>query len=170
MLISLQNRDNGCVNTEELTLLSAIATFLSGHNVLTLAYADVTHQNGVGACALWFAVDEACTCYFLSTATTRHGAALAAGGSVSFTVQKDEQDWRAIQGVQGRGWCNLVAEEEQPRAWAIYTARFPFVAQQFPSLTAALTKTRLWQIKPTWLRLIDNTKGFAHKDEIIPNP
>jgi uncharacterized protein len=144
-------------------LLSTISIFLSKHNVLNLAYADA---QSIGACALWFAADEACTCYFLSSPTTRHGAALAGGADVAFTVQKDEQDWRAIQGVQGRGSCRLVADEARAQAWATYTARFPFVAQQFPDLEAALTKTRLWQIKPTWLRLIDNTQGFGHKDEL----
>ncbi len=132
--------------------------------MLNLAYADA--QN-IGACALWFAADEACTCYFLSSLTTRHGAALAGGADVAFTVQKDEQDWRAIQGVQGRGWCALVTDEARAQAWATYTARFSFIAQQFPDLEATLKKTRLWQIKPTWLRLIDNTKAFGHKDELL---
>ena len=161
-------RDNGWVAVSNFELLSTISIFLSKHNVLNLAYADA---QSIGACALWFAADEACTCYFLSSLTTRHGAALAVGADVAFTVQKDEQDWRAIQGVQGRGWCGLVADEARAQTWATYIARFPFVAQQFPDLEAALTKTRLWQIKPIWLRLIDNTKAFGHKDElVITNP
>ncbi|NJM42553.1 MAG: pyridoxamine 5'-phosphate oxidase [Anaerolineae bacterium] len=144
-------------------LLARIAVFLSKHHVLNLAYAD---GPTVGACALWFAADEACTCYFLSSLTTRHGTALAHGGQIAFTVQKDEQDWRAIQGVQGRGWCEIVPDAGHVHAWAAYTARFPFVAQQFPDLQAALAKTQLWRMTPAWLRLIDNTKGFGHKDEL----
>jgi uncharacterized protein len=148
----------------EAPLRSRVIAFLAQHNVLNLAYAN---PQGVGACALWFAADEACTCYFLSSLTTRHGAALALGGEVAFTVQKDEQDWRAIQGVQGRGWCGLVDDEARSQAWATYIARFPFVTQQFTDLEAALKKTRLWCIKPSWLRLIDNTRGFGHKDELL---
>jgi uncharacterized protein YhbP (UPF0306 family) len=144
-------------------LLARVIFFLSKHHVLNLAYAD---GPTVGACALWFAVDEACVCYFLSSLTTRHGAALANGSQIAFTVQKDEQDWRAIQGVQGRGWCEVVPDAAHALAWAIYTARFPFVTQQFPDLQAALTKTQLWRITPAWLRLVDNTLGFGHKDEL----
>ena len=156
-------RDNASVTQLNTALLATIYTFLSKHNVLNLAYAD---GQSISACALWFAADEACTCYFLSSLTTHHGAALAGGGEVAFTVQKDEQDWRMIQGVQAKGRCSLVEDATRTQAWAIYTKRFPFVTQQFPDLATALAKTRLWQIQPTWLRLIDNTQGFGHKDEL----
>lgn len=148
------------------TLAARLHTFLSQHHVLTLAYQDAA---GPGACALWFAADERLTCYFLSTLTTRHGAALAAGGAVAFTVQKDEQPWQAIRGVQGRGYCAPLPPDQHAEAWACYTRRFPFVVQQFPALEAALARTTLWHIRPTWLRLIDNRLGFGHKEELLPD-
>lgn len=137
--------------------------FLARHNVATLAYSD---GQGPGACAVWYAVGEDLALYFLSSPATRHGAALESGGEVAFTVQKDEQDWRAIQGVQGRGWCAPVTEAERRTAWSIYSGRFPFVLRQFPDLQMALTRTTLWMVTPGWLRLIDNTRGFGHKQEI----
>jgi hypothetical protein len=140
-----------------------IGTFLAQHNALTLAYAD---GDGVGACGLWFAADEALNCYFLSSANTRHGRALAHGGQVSFAIHKDEQDWRAIQGVQGRGWCAPLSGIQAQSAWQVYARRFPFVLQQFPDIESALKAVLMWQIAPSWLRLIDNAKGFGHKQEI----
>lgn len=144
-------------------LAARLHPFLTQHHVLTLAYQDAT---GLGACALWFAVDEALTCYFLSTLTTRHGAALAAGGTVAFTVQKDEQPWEAIQGVQGRGYCAPLPPDRHAEGWLCYTHRFPFVLRQFPAIEAALARTTLWYLRPTWLRLIDNRLGFGHKEEM----
>lgn len=142
--------------------MSDVRAFLSRHNVVTLAYQD---SLGIGACAVWFAVDERLHLHFLSSPATRHGQALAAGGQVAFTVQKDEQDWRAIQGVQGIGRCAPTPQHTIDSAWQVYARRFPFVTRQFPDLQAALGLATLWRIVPTWIRLIDNTKGFGHKEE-----
>jgi hypothetical protein len=144
-------------------LRSEIAEFLARHTALTLAYAD---GGEVAACGLWFASDEALNCYFLSSANTRHGRALAKGGQVSFAIHKDEQDWRVIQGVQGRGWCAPLSDAQAQSAWQVYARRFPFVLQQFPDIESALKAALLWRITPSWLRLIDNAKGFGHKQEI----
>ncbi|MBA3532599.1 MAG: pyridoxamine 5'-phosphate oxidase family protein [Ardenticatenales bacterium] len=144
-------------------LRAALYGFMQQHNVLTLAYQD---EEGVGSCALWFAPDEALACYFLSALTTRHGRALAAGGEVAFTIQKDEQPWQAIRGVQGRGRCAPLTEPLRSTAWQVYQSRFPFISQQFPDLESALQRSLLWQIVPAWLRLIDNSRGFGFKEEL----
>lgn len=145
-------------------LKDTLRRFLARHHALSLAYAD---EAGVGACGLWFAADADLTCYFLSSPDTRHGRALRNGGPVAFTIHKDEQDWRAICGVQGQGWCAPLPAADAANPWRLYLGRFPFVAQQFPDLEAALKKAWLWRITPTWLRLIDNARGFGHKREII---
>ncbi|MCS7060789.1 MAG: pyridoxamine 5'-phosphate oxidase family protein [Anaerolineae bacterium] len=142
--------------------MSEVRAFLNRHNVLTLAYRDA---HGVGACAVWFAVDDRLHLYFLSAPHSRHGQALAEGGQVAFTVQKDEQDWQTIQGVQGIGLCAMLRAGELDSAWQVYTRRFPFVTHQIPDLNHALGTAALWRIIPTWLRLIDNRKGFGHKQE-----
>jgi uncharacterized protein YhbP (UPF0306 family) len=147
-------------------LRADLRAFFARHNALTLAYTDA---DGVGACGLWFAADEALNCYYLSSVNTRHGRALVNGGKVSFAIHKDEQDWRAIQGVQGEGRCEPVVASNSDHAWRVYTQRFPFVLKQFSDLDAALQTARLWQITPAWLRLIDNTQGFGHKQEIHLN-
>ncbi len=142
--------------------VSELRAFLGRHNVLTLAYQD---SQGIGACAVWFAVDDHLHLHFLSSPKTRHGQALKAGAQVAFTVQKDEQDWRSIQGVQGIGLCSMTPADLIDSAWQVYTNRFPFVTRQFPDLRAALGSAALWRIVPGWMRLIDNTKGFGHKQE-----
>jgi uncharacterized protein len=151
------------MKTTDRALRQEMFAQLSRHNVLTLAYLD---HEGPGACAVWFAATESLTCYFLSALTTRHGVALAHGGQVAFTIHKDEQDWRTIQGIQGRGFCQPVAPEYRESAWQAYSGRFPFVIQPFRTIAAALASVTLWSITPSWLRLIDNAKGFGHKEEL----
>ncbi len=145
------------------SLVQELHRFLLRHNVLTLAYRD---DDGPGACAVWFAPREDLSIFFLSALATRHGRALADGQEVAFTVHKDEQDWRVIQGVQGRGRCVPVPEADRDAAWRVYVGRFPFIAEQIPDLRAALARTVLWQIDPSWLRLIDNARGFGFKQEL----
>lgn len=147
------------------TLRARLLTFLQAHRALTLAYQDA---QGVAACALWYAVNEQLTLYFMSALSTRHGTALAQGGEVAFTVHKDEQPWQEIQGVQGRGACTLVSPTAREAVWALYQQRFPFVAQAPPEIERALQQAPLWQITPHWLRLIDNRRGFGFKEEWAP--
>lgn len=142
--------------------LAEVHRFLDRHRVLTLAYCG---PEGPAACAVWFAARADLELYFLSALSTHHGAALRDGGAVAFAVHKDEQDWRSIQGIQGRGWCSPVNTAEHAAAWQIYTARYPFVIRQALNLQAALSRTTLWLVRPSWIRLVDNTRGFGFKQE-----
>ncbi len=103
--------------------------------------------------------------YFVTATTTRHGRALAEPGArVAFTAQRDGQEWSALTGLQGRGRCRVLAGAERAAGWRIYLERFPFVAAS-DRLRAALERTELWELRPDWLRLIDNGRGFGRKEE-----
>ncbi|MGW7576792.1 hypothetical protein [Streptomyces sp. NPDC054765] len=103
--------------------------------------------------------------YFVTAATTRHGRALAEPGArVAFTAQRDGQEWSALTGLQGRGRCRTLTGAERAAGWRVYLERFPFVAAS-DRLRAALERTVLWELRPDWLRLIDNGQGFGHKEE-----
>lgn len=141
-----------------------IGALLAAHNSLTLAYADA---DGPGACGLWFAADDALALYFLSSPSTRHGLAMREGADVAFAVHKDDQDWRAIRGVQGRGHCAPVRGPDAERGWRAYAGKFPFVTRQFADLEAALASAWLWRIVPRWMRVIDNARGFGNRREIM---
>jgi uncharacterized protein YhbP (UPF0306 family) len=145
-------------------LHAELKVFLSHHRSVTLAYNDA---DGIGACGLWYVFDDDLNLYYLSSPVTRHGRALLNGGDVAFTIHRDEQDWHAIQGLQGKGRCGPLPPAQTPRIWRLYVQRYPFVLQQFKDIDAALKNTLFWQLKPTWMRLIDNTKGFGYKQGII---
>ncbi|ARH95455.1 pyridoxamine 5'-phosphate oxidase [Streptomyces sp. MOE7] len=160
---------------------------LAAHTTLTLAYVD---EGGPQACAVLYATGGATASsspapdhapdsapghgpdlgsepalYFVTATTTRHGRALAdPDARVAFTVQRDGQEWGELTGIQGRGRCRILAGAERAAGWRVYTERFPFV-EQSDRLRDALERTALWELRPDWLRLIDNGQGFGHKEE-----
>ncbi|WP_199552240.1 pyridoxamine 5'-phosphate oxidase [Streptomyces sp. N35] len=138
---------------------------LAGHSTLNLAYVDDT--GGPQVCAVFYALSDAGTLLFLSSPSTAHGTALSAQSPtahVAFTAQADQQTWTTISGVQGRGACRRVAEGGLEAARAAYLRAFPYVAED-PRLARAVGSAALWEIVPDWLRVIDNAKGFGHKEE-----
>lgn len=137
--------------------------FLRAHRVLTVAVCD--GEGGPHAAALFYAVDEKLRFYVVTEASSQHGMAMLSRGMVAGTVQRDEQQWHEIQGVQFRGTCRQVDGAARMKAWALYTARFPFVASGNLVLTGALARTAMWVIEPGWMRLIDNRIAFGHKEE-----
>ncbi|ARF56771.1 pyridoxamine 5'-phosphate oxidase [Streptomyces gilvosporeus] len=169
----------------------AIRRALIAHTTMTLAYAD---EDGPQAAAVLYAVETGGgaggdtetgaagdtggaaeagvvggpVLYFVTSTGTRHGRALAgpapAPARVAFTAQRDGQDWSALTGLQGRGYCRPLGEHERAAGWRVYTARFPFV-EESARLREALERTTLWELRPDWLRLIDNGRGFGHKEE-----
>lgn len=142
----------------------AIRDALAACTVLNLAYAD---EDGPQACAVFFAPAPDGSLVFVSSRSTRHGRALAsdpAGVRVAFTVQDDDQDWRTLRGVQGRGVCHRLTGADLDAARAAYVDRFPFAADD-GRLARALASADHWSVHPTWLRLIDNSRGFGHKTE-----
>lgn len=150
---------------------------LADHTTMTLAYTD---GDGPQACAVLYALrteteaeyeagpeDPVPALLFVTSESTRHGRALSAAqpaAPVAFTAQRDGQDWSGLTGVQGRGVCRRLDGGERRRAWRMYADRFPYVALS-PKLRGAMDHTAFWELRPTWLRLIDNSRGFGHKEE-----
>ncbi|WP_405743673.1 pyridoxamine 5'-phosphate oxidase [Streptomyces sp. NBC_01525] len=147
---------------------AGIRQALAAHTTLTLAYTD---DDGPQACAVLYAPGgdaSAPLLYFVTAHSTRHGRALARPGArVAFTAQRDGQEWSGLTGLQGRGGCRELTGAARAGGWAAYTGRFPFVAGD-ERLRAALERTALWELRPDWLRLIDNGRGFGHKQEWRP--
>ena len=154
-----------------------IARFLAAHTTMTLA--TVGPDGSPAAAAVFYAHDDALNLYFLSEERTQHGQNMLASPLVAATVQADGQDWRAIWGVQMRGTASLVAAGELAHAAAVYGRKYAFVAALLagsggpgllglPStLAGPLAKARFWVLRPSWLRLIDNTVRFGFKEEWI---
>ncbi|NOZ48419.1 MAG: pyridoxamine 5'-phosphate oxidase [Chloroflexi bacterium] len=137
--------------------------FLDAHNTLSLATVD--EDGRPHACALFYVCGPDLTLYFLSDPTTAHAHHLQNGARVAVTVENNNQDWKQIRGLQMHGIAFPCSEpDEEEIARELYQSRFPTVATA-EMLAGPLGRARYYKILPTWLRLIDNRKGFGHKEE-----
>lgn len=130
--------------------------------------------NAPQAAAVFYAVDEALNLVFVSSPNSRHSLNLRQRPHVAATIQTDNQAWQAIQGLQIEGTAQIVegAAELAKAAW-IYTGRFEFLRGLLGGdnggptvLRGPLASSRFYVLRPVWIRLIDNTQGFGHKEEL----
>jgi hypothetical protein len=153
-----------------------IAQFLAAHTTMTLA---TVGQDGPdrapAAAAVFYAHDDAMNLYFLSEERTQHGQNMLAHPQVAAAIHADGQDWRAIRGVQVRGTASLVVAGELAHTAAVYGRKYAFVAALLAGsggpgvLGGPLAKARFWALRPSWIRLIDNTVRFGFKEEWRPD-
>lgn len=152
-------------------LRERIHEFLARHTTLTLA---TIGPEGPQAAALFYAHDAALNLYFLSALSSRHARNLAADPRCAATIQADGQDWRQITGLQIEGVAQAISSpEEWAIAYEVYRAKFPFVGDAWQgkgisalTLSGPLARSRFYRLTPHWVRLIDNARGFGHKDEL----
>ena len=140
-----------------------IEAFLAAHTTLSLATVD--KEGHPHAASLFYAQDEALSIVFVSEPAVLHSRNVAAQPRVSATIAEDHQSWREIQGVQLEGVCELLSGEASQAARKVYLARFPFITEN-PQLSTRIADSGLYRIRPFWIRLGDNTRGFGFKEEL----
>ncbi len=148
---------------------NSILAYIESHNTLTLAAA----QDGVPWAASLFYANDNWTLYFLSEPGTRHAQYVATNVRVAGTISEDYRNWREIKGIQFEGTCEAVADPiAGARALMVYGKKFPFIGDLFRApqeLGQALAHARWYRIRPSWVRLVDNTRGFGWKHTIEPD-
>ena len=137
--------------------------FMADHTTITLA--TVTSSGHPQATSLFFAEEENLSLIFVSEPTVRHSRNLEGQPWVSATIAADGQAWDRIQGLQLDGKCRLLHEQEVEAAWTIYSTKYPFVLQN-EQLGQRIRKSGFYCLRPTWIRLVDNTRGFGFKEEL----
>lgn len=123
--------------------------FIKRHHVLTLATTNEAGEPYVANC--FYAYDaQRNRIVFTSDETTRHGQEMASRGSVALSIVLETRIVGRVQGIQATG----IAERGDEEAHACYIKRFPY---------AAVAPLTLWMVRPTMLKLTDNTLGFGKK-------
>ena len=149
----------------------AIRQMLGAHNTLTLA----TCRDGrPWAASLFFASDSDLNLYFLSDRLTRHARDLAAGSDAVVTVNADCGLWTEVKGLQIEGRVKLLKGAARLRGLKHFLLKFAEVRALFErpanqdeeTIAQRLKAADLYCLKPTWIRLIDNSQRFGHKFEI----
>ena len=147
-----------------------IGTFLAAHHVLSLA---TFGSSGPHATNLFYACDGLALVW-VSEPDTQHSRDIEADPRVAATVAPDYSDFEDIRGVQIAGAARrIVAADERMRHLAQLEARYPFLGQLAAGplkLREAYARTAVYRLQPARLVLIDNTKGFGHKETLELSP
>lgn len=150
-------------------LRERIEAFLGAHQVMTLATAG---RAGPWAAAVFYA-SEGFTLYFVSVSSSRHALDIEANGAVAATIHGECADWREIRGLQLEGTASRLTGTARASAALCYGRKHPLVANLAlapAAIVAAMAKIDWYQVAPRRVRLIDNTLGFGHKEELTLEP
>ena len=147
-----------------------IGAFLDAYHVMSLA---TLGTGGPHATNLFYACDGLALLW-VSDPDTRHSREIEADPRVAATVAPDYTDFALIRGVQMTGTARrIVAVTERIRHLAKLEARYAFLGQlaREPSkLREAYARTAVYRLQPARIVLIDNTKGFGHKETLEISP
>jgi uncharacterized protein YhbP (UPF0306 family) len=143
-------------------LAARIAAFLDGHHVMSLA---TLGPDGPHAANLFYARDGLALLW-VSDHTSRHSAELAADARVAATIAPDYADYAAIAGLQVSGRARrLVDDAERARARQILETRYAFLRHLADAgVRDSYDRAQIYRLDPDRMVLIDNTRGFGHKD------
>jgi uncharacterized protein YhbP (UPF0306 family) len=104
------------------SLRQAICEYLQQHTTLSLA---TCNANQAWSTDLFYASDDRCQLYFVSSNTTRHCQHIAVNPDVSISISAEFSDWDAIIGLQLDGTASVVSELERTAVIELYLAKFP---------------------------------------------
>jgi uncharacterized protein YhbP (UPF0306 family) len=130
-------------------------------------------SSGPHATSLFYACDGLALVW-VSEPDTQHSREIEADPRVAATVAPDYSDFTAIRGVQIAGAARRIeAADERMRHLSQLEARYPFLGQLAVGplkLRQAYVRTAVYRLQPARIVLIDNTKGFGHKETLEISP
>jgi len=146
-------------------LTQRIVAFLNLHHVMSLA---TVGPQGPHAANLFYTRDGM-SLLWVSDPDSRHSRDIAVNPQVAATVAPDYADFADIRGVQIHGTAREETAAERARLLALIEQRYPFLRQLAaapPALRAAYAQIAVYRLTPRSIVLIDNTKGFGHKETL----
>ena len=152
--------------TSRESLESSINRYLVRHTTLSLA----TCLDGrPWSTDLFYASDDSCQLYFVSSITTLHCQHIAANPRVSVSISRQCSDWTEIKGLQLDGVAGIVSKADRDAVTEMYLTKFPALKKlhKASEILRIFRESSFYRISPEWIRLIDNSKKFKHKDEML---
>jgi uncharacterized protein len=145
-------------------LAARIAEFLDAHHVMSLATCG---PRGPHAANVFYARDHLFLLW-VSDRQSTHSASLEINPQVSATIAPDYRDFDEICGVQifGRAY-RLNDAVARDSARTLLATRYPIL--QHPSdqrIERAYLSAEPYQLVPNRIVMIDNRRGFGHKETI----
>jgi len=142
-----------------------IAAFLDAHHVMALA---TSGPQGPHAANLFYARDGFALLW-VSDPRSRHSTELEADPRAAATVAPDYAEFAEIAGVQVSGEAYRLNEMSQSgRAHGLLEARYPFLTDlsNAANVKQAYASAALYRLVPHRIVLIDNRRGFGHKETL----
>jgi hypothetical protein len=152
-------------------LRAEIRRLLEDYNTLALA----TSGDGVPwVASVFYVSDGDLNLYFVSDHRTRHAREMAANPRVALAINADPDNWNDVRGLQVEGQTARVEGMERAKALALYLGKFTSVKALFETPKSAdehaivqrLRSTDFWRVTPSFIRIIDNSRGFGFKAEL----
>ena len=132
--------------------------FIERHNTMTLA---TVGNGGASAAAVFYAPIKKCkSLIFVSSEKSEHIVNSNDNNSCAATIQQDGLKWTAIKGLQIKGKIAIANE----KYWNEYFEKYDYIKTD-STLSQALEKVKLYELKIEWVRIIDNSKGFGNREE-----
>lgn len=156
----------------EADLRPRLLAFLTAHSTMALATIGPTREPQVAP--VFYAADADLNLVFLSSPDSRHSQNLDREPRVAAAIYADGQAWQSIQGLQIEGTARPVeGMRASARAARIFAVRFDFLKNLLADDAAGLplelrgpvASSRFYSLKPAWIRLVDNSLGFGHREE-----
>ncbi|RMF95591.1 MAG: pyridoxamine 5'-phosphate oxidase [Gammaproteobacteria bacterium] len=153
-------------------LREAVLAMLAAHNTMTLATANAAGEPW--AATVFYASDRELNLYFVSDARTRHGQDLAAGGRLAAAINPDCGTWNEVRGLQLAGRVDVLTGTARLAGLKHYLAKFADVRTLFQkprdanerTIAERLKAANLYCLRPSFIRLIDNSRWFGYKEEL----
>ncbi len=143
--------------------MQEIRVFLSAWRTMSLATVDA--EGHAHAANLQFVADDRFSLYYVSSLGSAHSRHIVVDPIVAATIHAHTDDHTRIHGVQLHGRCEqVIGDQEKARAWDLYVKRFDFIKGN-AMFEEHLRSEPFFKVTPTWLRWIDNRRGFGFKVE-----
>jgi uncharacterized protein YhbP (UPF0306 family) len=144
--------------------LETVVELLRSQSTLALATCDAGGTPRVAA-LFYLPVcvpGEGLRLYWFSSSASRHSRNLRRDPIGAVTIYRSTDQWKQIRGVQMRGRVEVVNDRARRESIAReYAERFRLGAM----LDAAMSRSRLYEFQPCWLRYTDNVERLGYKFE-----
>lgn len=133
----------------------------------TASLATVDPEGQPHAANVQYAHDESWCIYWISSTKSAHSQHLSENPRGAITIYAHQDVPEMIHGLQLHGQVDRLIEHGQAewhRIWDHYTSKYELV-RSVPQLRAAAQRQTFYCFRPTWMRWIDNRRGFGWKVE-----
>ena len=145
----------------ELSIDQQIAAFLAACRTASLATVDV---DGLPCNAnIQFVADDAWRLYWVSAEASLHSRNVGAKPQAAIAIYAHQDEPEQIHGLQMRGRAEVLDGGKVADAFKLYASKYPFVTG--PPYDQAMKMQLFYRFTPSWLRWIDNRRGFGWKVE-----